>query len=439
MQSPERSKIPTTPGVYFFKDAERNVLYVGKAANLRNRVASYFAARVDLGPAKQKLLTEATSITWVEVPTEIDALLTEAHYIKKYHPRFNVLLRDDKTYLSVKITDEEFPRIMPTRKIEKDGTYFGPYTDARAVRETLKTLRRYFPYRTSCKPNIGRACLDAHLGLCPGVCAGRITATEYKKNVRRIAMFLDGKRGQVIQGLKKELRRATGKSRITKRDLRIVKNIARGTEAKFEKADKLRAQIHYLETVLTMQHVLGFGEKAEADAAELARALGLQRVPERIEGYDISNFQGHEATASMVVFRGGEADKSEYKKFKIKTVHGSDDFASLRETLTRRFANHGPKSADPWPTPDLVIIDGGRPQLSAALDVWRAQQLTIPLVSLAKRYEEIFTPHSPHPLVLERTSGALHLAQRIRDEAHRFAVRYHKHLRHRKLRLAMHR
>lgn len=414
MTKPPRQEIPITPGVYFFKDAKGEVLYVGKATNLRNRLSSYFQSGNGLMPLKQRLVREAAKVTWEQVDSEIEALLKEAHEIKKLHPPYNVLLRDDKTFISVKVTDEEFPRILPTRKIEAGGTYYGPFTDARAVRETLRILRKLFPYRTSCKPNSGRLCLDAHLGLCPGVCGGRISKADYKDTIRRIKLFFEGKKQRIISGLKKDLREA-----------KRAKDEAR--------ALRLAAQIQYLEKVITMAHVLSFGEKAEGDVVELAKVLNLSEPPKRVEGYDISHVYGTLTTASMVVFTDGQANKPEYKKFKIKTVRGANDFASLQEVFRRRFGNHASTGDDPWPVPDLVIVDGGRPQLSAAMEVWRELNLTIPLISLAKRHEEIFTPASPYPIVLPRTSPGLHLVQRVRDEAHRFAVSYHTLLRRKKL------
>lgn len=408
-----RKKIPTDPGVYFFKKGNK-ILYVGKASNLKNRLSQYFQKNANLEPAKQRLIKEAARVIWETTDTDIEALLKEAHYIKKYQPPYNVLLRDDKTFISVKITDEEYPRVLTTRKIEKGGAYFGPFTDARAVKETLRILRRLFPYRTTCVPNSGRLCLAAHLGICPGVCAGKISREDYNKNIRHIKDFFTGKKKKIIRDLKTELKQLNQHSDI----LETVRMSAK---------ERLEYQIANLEKVLKMQKVLAFSDKIEGDIAELTKALNLKNPPHRIEGYDVSNILGTLATASMVVFADGAADKSEYKKFKIKTVRGANDFASIQEVLRRRFAH------DDWISPDLVIIDGGRPQLSAALEVWREFNLKIPLVSLAKRHEEIFTPKSPNPIVLPRDSGALHLLQRVRDEAHRFAVSYHKLLRRKKL------
>lgn len=446
-------ELPTSPGVYFFKNKKREVLYVGKAVNLRSRVSSYLQKNAYLAPLKKRLIKEANKIDWEETNSEIEALLKESHYIKKYQPPYNVLLRDDKTYLSVKITNEEFPRVLTTRKIESDGTYYGPFTDVRAVKETLKILRRIFPYRTTCAPNSGRACLYFHLGLCPGVCAGKMTAQEYRRQIQYIKDFFEGKRKKIVSRLKQNLKKLRRQN----------------DEQSLGQAENLEFKIKNLEKVLAMSRVLSFGEKAEVDIIELAKVLGLNEPPHRIEGYDISNIIGTLATASMVVFSDGLADKSKYRKFKIKTVGGANDVAMLKEVLRRRFShavfathitphnfamaklgvknkltskktskniNGGhPQSADQkeWPIPDLVVIDGGRPQLGAALEVWREYKLNIPLISLAKRYEEIFVPNQLNPLVLPRTSPALHLAERVRDEAHRFAISYHKLLRRQKL------
>ena len=495
-------ELPTSPGVYFFKNARGHMLYVGKAANLRSRVYSYlrtnpaerdgaglrfpFQPNPNLPLIKQRLIKETSIIDWEETLSEIEALLRESHYIKKYQPRFNVLLRDDKTFLSVKITNEEYPRVITTRKIEKDGTYYGPFTDARAVKETLKILRRFFPYRTTCLPNSGRACLYYHLGLCPGVCIGKMSAQEYQRQIRHLKNFFEGKRKKIISRLKQELKKLRPQD----------------DEQSLRQAEKLEFKIKNLEKVLAMSRVLSFGEKVEGDIIELAKVLNLKEPPHRIEGYDISNIMGVLATASMVVFTDGVTDKNEYRKFKIKTVRGANDVAMLKEVLRRRFSHTilvtqintpnfaiaklgvklhgftavascrtGFRGAEPrtvplggtgawvknkltskkagknissgsaaqgagqkeWPLPDLVVIDGGRPQLGAAMEVWQEFGLKIPLVSLAKRYEEIFIPNQLNPLVLPRTSPALHLLQAVRDEAHRFAVSYHKLLRRQKL------
>lgn len=431
MTSIDRQTIPVAPGVYFFKDTKGKVLYVGKAANLRSRVSSYFLKKADLSPLKTRMVAEADTLTWEETGSEIEALLQEAHYIKKYQPTNNVLLRDDKTYISVMITNEPWPRVLPTRNPEKGATIYGPFTDARAVHETLRVLRRLFPYRTSCRPasprgrtspsqrsDLFRPCLDYHLGLCPGMCGAKITQPEYKKTIRHLKDFFEGKRTRLIASLKAEAKK--------QRKLK--------TETSLQKAARLENQAQSLEKVLAMTHVLSFGEKAENDTHELAKLLNLPRPPRRIEGYDISHIMGTLQTASMVVFTDGQANKNEYRKFKIKTVRGSNDFASMQEVLRRRFdVKHSPDNPNNgWPTPDLVIIDGGRPQLSAAMQVWKELSLTIPLISLAKRIEEIFIPGQPNPILLPRISGALHLVQRVRDEAHRFAVSYHKLLRRKK-------
>jgi len=428
MISLDKKTLPETPGVYFYKKG-RAVLYVGKASNLKKRVSSYFHASANLSPAKEKLIKEATNLIWEETSSEIEALLLEAHYIKKHRPPYNVLLRDDKTFLSVVITDEEYPRILPTRKIGNEGTYFGPFTDTRAVKETLRVLRKMFPYRTNCLPESGRACLDAHIGLCPGVCAGSISAREYQKNVRRIKLFFEGKRGRVVASLKRELKPL-------KKHSYILENVRMTEEERIRtsyKIQRLEQQIQWLEKVITMTHVLQQSEKIEGDVVELGNQLELKEPPHRIEGYDISHVSGTLTTASMVVFIDGAADKSEYKKFKIKTVRGANDVASLKEVFRRRFAHRLGGEKEAWPMPDLVVVDGGRPQLGAALEVWRELKLTVPLISLAKRYEEIFVPGRVDSIVLPRTSPALHLVERVRDEAHRFCKSYHTLLRHKKL------
>lgn len=415
MKPPARATIPTTPGIYFFRKG-KEVLYVGKATNLRNRVSSYFQKGANLTPLKARLITEATRVTWEETGSEIEALLAEARNIKHFQPPYNILLRDDKTHLSVVITDEPYPRVLTTRDIEGGGTYYGPFTDARAVKETLRFFRKIFPYRTSCKPESGGLCLDAHLGLCPGVCASRITPQAYRRTIKHIKDFFEGRTKKVVRDLRGELRR------LKKRDPSTT-----GQRA------LITYRLEHLEKVLEMQKVLSFSEKAEGDVVDLGRALGLPTAPRRIEGYDISNISGTLTTASMVVFTDGHADKNQYRKFKITTVRGANDFQSMQEVLRRRFGKHGANSTAPWLTPDLVLIDGGRPQLSAAMEVWRELSLTIPILALAKRHEEVFRPGELSPLVLPHTAPAIHLLQRVRDEAHRFAVSYHKLLRRKKL------
>ncbi|MBI4262705.1 GIY-YIG nuclease family protein, partial [Candidatus Uhrbacteria bacterium] len=315
-------QLPATPGVYQFYDSGRKLLYIGKASILKSRVASYFRSEAALSAAKQELVRQIHRLKYIETTSEIEALLLEASLIKQYHPPFNVLMRDDKSYVYIKVsTEEEWPRVLATRKLDKAGTYFGPFTSSNAVRETLRVLRKIIPYRCNSRPiasrvwqlasgqKLGasskkvRACLWFHLGRCPGTCVGAISKIEYRKNIRRITLFLGGKMDMLRRALKKEM----------------------GPE-----------RVALMENVLAHTRLIATGEKFAYDAVALARVLHLSKPPERIEGYDISNTSGREATGAMVVFKNGEPEKSEYKRFKIKTVQGADDTRMLAEVLARR-------------------------------------------------------------------------------------------------------
>ena len=392
------------------KDNGGQTLYVGKAASLTKRLRSYVKPAQD--PRINRLIERLVSYETYEVQSEIEALILEANLIKKFKPEFNIQLRDDKDYLYIKITKDAFPKVLPARKrvLSDARVYFGPYPSSTAVRSTLKTLRRVFPYR-SCKPSVGKSCLHYHLGLCPGVCVGKISDTNYKKNIRNINLFLQGKKKTVVENLKKEMGKAS-------KDL------------KYEEAAKIYEKIKYLEYILQPKgDVVRYTQDPEflktyrqSELGELKQVLGLRNIPKRIEGYDVSNIQGQFATGSMVVFTDGEADKREYRKFKIKKVSGISDTDMMEEILRRRFKND-------WSHPDLIIVDGGKGQLSACLNVLRELNLKINCGALAKRLEQIYLPGREKPIKLAANSKALHVVQRLRDEAHRFAIKYHRHLR----------
>ncbi len=449
--------LPVTPGVYQFLNAKKTIIYVGKAANLRSRVQSYFSrprwsgsrplfeyegkaagrGSAGLSPAKQQMVDAVRDIRIIPTASEIEALLLEANLIKKLQPHYNVTLRDDKSYLYVKIsTEEEWPRVLTTRTLDRSGTYFGPFTSAHAVREVLRVLRKFLPYRCKqkafyqnlqrsylCKfteirsPKV-RACLWHHLGLCPGTCIGAITNKDYQKIIRRIILFFEGRMDELKRAMKREL----GPDRVL-----------------------------LMENVLAHTRVLSVGEQYASDTRDLVRVLGIPSL-HRIEGYDISNIMGCEATGSMVVFIDGEPAKSEYKKFKIKTVHRANDVAMLEEVLMRRLMHSDIqrsylcmeiRSLNIWPLPDLMIIDGGKAQLNAAVRALRPNKghpcntrVTL-VIAIAKgghggvlaQKEEIYFPYEKNPLKLPNASPALHLILRVRDEAHRFAVGYHRRLR----------
>lgn len=454
-------RLPTIPGVYQFLDGKKKIIYVGKAANLKSRVRSYFRTNADLTPMKRQMVADVRDIRIIPTNSEIEALLLEANLIKKLQPHYNVTLRDDKSYLYVKIsTEEEWPRVLTTRTIDRSGTYFGPFTSAHAVKEILRVLRKFLPYRCGQKvfdnpssPPLakgrkggvegegsrrGRACFWHHLGLCPGTCVGAITNKEYKKTIRRIRLFFEGRMDALCRAMKKEL----GPDRV-----------------------------ELMQNVLAHTRILSVGEQYANDTRDLARVLGVPLL-HRIEGYDISNIMGREAVGSMVVFVDGEPAKSEYKKFKIKTVHGADDVAMLGEVLTRRMKHSGIASPAPrlrsgnigtrndvkgfWPLPDLIIVDGGKAQLNAAVRAVQGSShclpagsdsssnniISLPVISIAKgghggvlkQKEEIYFLAQKTPLKLPNASSALHLVLRVRDEAHRFAIEYHRSLRSRRLR-----
>lgn len=401
-------ELPENSGVYIFKDASFVPIYIGKASNIKKRVKNHFDLRSS-DPKEILLIDRVKNIESIKVDSEIEALILEAHLIKRYRPVFNSRLKDDKDYLYIKITNEPFPKVLAARKRGLKNTidFFGPFPSASRVRTTLKTLRRIFPY-SNCKPNQKRPCLHYHIGLCPGVCAGLITKGQYRSNIKKISLFLKGEKDKVLNTLEKELKGATKK-------------------LEFETASHIKNQlesINYItKPVRTFEYLdLDIEEIKKEELATLAKTLDIPRSPKRIECYDISNIGGKDATGSMVVFNDGVADHDQYRRFKIKQVEGINDPAMLSEVLARRLQND-------WLRPDLIVIDGGRGQLNAALGVITRFKLSIPVISLAKRLEEIYTPDKKEPLRLSRNNSALKLIQRVRDEAHRFAISYHRKLR----------
>lgn len=404
--------ITANPGVYLFKNTAGKIIYVGKAINLKNRINSYFQ-KINQTPKTKLLVTEIADLETISVQSELEALLLEAKLIKKFQPEYNSQLKDDKDYLYIILTAEEFPAVITGRKqdLVKASDYFGPFPSANAARQTLKTLRLVIPFRINCRPKSLRACLGYHLGLCPGVCAGTITAKEYRNNLRRIKKFLNGETKNLVGEMEKE-----------------VKSYAKTLN--FEKAAEIQKQINAIKNITTKiesveKYLTGprlLENRYENQLLELKEVLRLEKLPERIECYDISNISGTEATGSMVVLEGGQTAKNDYRRFKIKKVKSSNDPAMMREVLTRRFKNS-------WKKPDLIIVDGGKTQLSAALEVLAKQKLKIPVFGLAKKLEEIHRPGDRQTIRFGKYSGALQLLQRIRDEAHRFAITYHRYLR----------
>lgn len=402
------SSLPQTPGVYLMKSRAGEFLYVGKAGNLRRRVSSYFLRPQD--GRISRLVSEIKKIDYQKTDTAIEALILEAALIKKHQPRFNIREKDDKSFLYVEITKDKFPRVILVRgkdvlgdkpfdkAQDKHGKLYGPFTSAKSLREALKIIRRIFPYSTHVSgQKFIRPCFDYEIGLCPGVCTGLISRTEYRKHINHIKLFFDGKKQRILKNLRREMSKAS-------------------KQLRFEEAVKIRRQIFSLE------HIQDIALISEDDRD--SRTKGF-----RIEGYDISNISGVSAVGSMVVFVDDKPDKNEYRKFKIKTVVGANDTAMLKEVLTRRFnrARLSVEGALGWQLPNFILIDGGVPQVNAAREVAREMNIKIPIAGIAKgperkRNDFIGTiPPSINRLTLIR----------VRDEAHRFAISYHKKVRNR--------
>ncbi len=403
--------LPTTPGVYLYKDTSGGVIYIGKAAVLRNRVRQYFQASRVRDPKTDVLVSQITDLDWIETESEADALFLEAELVKRYMPRFNIELRDDKSNLFVRIDLKSLhPTVSLIRRPLDDGAdYYGPYYGSLEVRKALRYLRRVFPYDE--KPAYGkRVSLNYHLGLSPGLEESKQPLEAYRANLRKLALVITGQRTAVIKQLEADMKRAAQTNQ-------------------FELAGSLRDQISALKH---LRKQIVFGDREFMDASKdraltgLQELLGLPKPPRRIEGYDISHLQGTDNVASMVVFTSGVPDKREYRKFKMRLT-GNDDFAHMREVISRRFSGRS-KS---WPKPDLLLIDGGKGQLGSVLEALAALDVNIPAIGLAKRQEQIVrhTANGFEVLDLPITSDVIKLLQRIRDESHRFAVTYQSTLR----------
>ncbi len=585
--------LPHKPGIYIMKDAQGTLLYVGKAISLYNRVRSYFQESSDLSPKNRSMVAKVEDIEFLVVKNEVEALVLESNYIKEYRPKYNVLMRDDKSYPYIKVAlTEDFPRVYRVRSFHRDGNrYFGPYTNSGAVDATLDLLNKLFAFRT-CRydastwappaqgePPAGwkqkllpRPCTQYYIHRCIAPCVAYATREEYDAVIKQVILFLEGKHDEVVKTLQEKMQAAAENlnfeeaARIRDRiqavervleKQRIISTegqddqdviafasdedetcmmtfffrngkligreffILQGTRdsspgevmASFlqqfyessphippelvveaepddraviqswlrekrngaisitapKRGDKLRLIEMVKQNaseVLEQQRIkwLTDSQKTQLALEELQEALNLAAPPQRIECYDISNTQGTNSVGAMVVFEAGRPKPSEYRRFKIKTVEGPNDFASHQEVLRRRFRNAAKQAAadvetaseiithtdtyiEPadyatvdetpvatqfqheWALPDLIIIDGGKGQLSAAMEVLQELHIDIPTVGLAKENEEIFTPGSPDPIMLPRSSQGLYMVQRIRDEAHRFGITYHRKLR----------
>ncbi len=423
--------LPREPGVYFHKDKQGDIIYVGKAAVLRNRVRQYFQVSRSRDPKTEALVGEIADLDWMVVESELEALFLEAEMIRRYMPRYNILLRDDKALSYIRIDyDSDYPTVTTTRRPLDDGArYFGPYFSTHAVRQSLKLLRRAFPFATRQLAGQKRATLHYHLGLDPGLEEGKTSLEAYRANLRKLIAIIQGKRKTIESELERDMKRAA--------------------KAKdFETAATLRNQLFALRG-LNKQVI--FSDKEFLDISkdhalnEMVNLLSLPKFPQRIEGYDISHMQGTDVVASMVVFTNGVSNKAEYRKFKTKINH-NNDFYNMHETLKRRLSDKNRKA---WGLPNLVLIDGGKGQLDAALQARDACGCSqIPFIGLAKREEQIvihkdksgltldeatlhqlggFTTNSDEFILvnLPHNTNLVKLLQRIRDESHRFAVTYH--------------
>ena len=527
------SHLPTTPGVYLWRDKYQRIIYVGKAINLRNRVRSYVQQDVNRSVKVTAMMRRAWDVETIQTKTEMEALILEATLIKEHHPKYNIMLRDDKTYPYVKITvQEDFPRLFMTRRLERDGAkYFGPFTDVTAVHHVLRILRSYYPLRTCKSMKVERPCLQYHMHYCEGPCMNYVTVESYRRYIDDIVALFEGKQVQIIQEITSKMEQASedlefelaakyrddllsiqkvqekqrmvtqrgdmdvlgmaidgpmaciqlffirsgrllgrenyfvqhegdspdlvmtefikqyygGSTFIPKELLLPMDSVDRElfsewfSSMKGQQVDVSVPQRGYKKDLIKMaeenaQNFLAERrrqwqytiDKSGGAVKKLAEVLDLPRLPERMECYDISHMQGAETVASMVVFEGGKPAKREYRRFKLKTVQGKpDDFASMAEIMERRYGNE-----KDWPMPDLIIIDGGKGQLNAALPVIRAMGVTdVPVISLAKRIEEVFIEGESESIILEHHTPELQLLQQIRDEAHRFAITYHRRLR----------
>jgi excinuclease ABC subunit C len=423
-------QLPDAPGVYFHKNAQDEIIYVGKAAVLRNRVRQYFQKSRTRDPKTDALVHDIADTDWMIVESELEALFLEAEMIRRYMPRYNILLRDDKSMSYIRIDyDSDYPTVSTTRRPLDDGArYFGPYSSTTAIRQALKILRRIFPFATRQLAGQKRATLHYHLGLDPGLEEGRTTIEAYRANLRKLILVIEGKRKNIEHELERDMKHA-----------------AKAQE--FEQAARIRNQLFTLQKI--NKQVI-FSDKEFMDISkdhalnELVDLLSLERFPRRIEGYDISHMSGTNVVASMVVFTHGVSDKSEYRKFKTRKDH-NNDFFNMNETLGRRLSE---KNLKAWGKPDLILIDGGKGQLDAALKARDEAGCKMPFIGLAKREEQIVIDKNRSNLTLNidvlhklggyttesedfilvnvpHTTNVVKLLQRIRDESHRFAVSYH--------------
>ncbi len=409
--------IPISSGVYFFLDESKTPIYIGKASNLRNRLRSY--AYDNQNERIHEMVNMARSIIWQETDSEIEALILESQLIKKHHPRFNIMLRDDKQYFYVVFTDDMYPRIFVDHR--PDSTHYekciGPFTSGNAIKTTLKLLRKIFPYCT-CRQTHHKACLNYHIHNCPGFCCLKKNDStdkqrkEYKQNIHAIEAILLGKKNNILKKLNTEM-------------------LINGKAGNFEHALILRDKIKKLETVFSNAKILkDLASREHVNALkQLQKLLGLQEAPRRIEGYDIAHIQGSYCSGGMVVFEDGIPNKKEYRKFKIANFRKPNDTGMLAEMLTRRL-----KHTD-WPRPDLVVIDGGKAQFSVAEQILKVLNIDIPIIALTKNEKHkgkyiILAPDKSHKIIAieDLDEACTNLILEVDAEAHRFAISYYKKL-----------
>ncbi len=402
-------QLPDQPGVYLMKDADGAVLYVGKAASLRKRAGSYFRSRQHLSPRIAALMTHVRDIDYIATRTEAEALIYEAGLIRERQPRYNVAYRDDKRYPMLKLTvNEPWPRLSVVRRRKDDGAlYFGPYADATLLRRAMKLVRRVFPLR-ACNPLPEKACLDFHLGLCAAPCIGNIDQASYRQIIHDLTLFLNGKRDELLADLTRRMEAASVGER-------------------FEEAGRLRDMVQAMGAMSSPPEIVSVSAQTAEQLRQLTEALQLDGIPRRIEAFDISNLHGKQPTGSMVCFVDGLPARAEYRTFRIRDIEGIDDYRMMRQVVRRRYER---VLAERQPLPDLVLIDGGRGHVESARQELQAMGLErLPVIGLAKRLEQIIVPDREQPIELPRDAKALHLLQRIRDEAHRRAIGHHRRLR----------
>tara|TARA_R110002095_G_scaffold206838_1_gene191234 strand:- start:45569 stop:46945 length:1377 start_codon:yes stop_codon:yes gene_type:complete len=415
---------PTTPGVYLMKDAQARVIYVGKAVNLKSRASSYFTQAAAVERRTAELVTEIADIDFLETETEVDALLLEARLIKDIRPRFNSELKDDKTFPYLEITTrEDFPRVEFTRTPQSKGTkLYGPFTNAKQLRGTITVLQKIFRFR-NCSLDIEdgdekwrwfRPCLLHSINQCTAPCNLRISKEDYRKDINRLKLFLDGKKDRLINEMKKEMQAASeAKSYETAARLRDEIQLLDSLHQRGNLEDHAQPEVFYIDPKKGMQG--------------LKKVFQLPELPRRIEGVDIAHLQGGETVASLVQFIDGLPFKHGYKRFKIRTVKGIDDYASIKEVVSRRIRRLHQEGES---FPDILLIDGGKGQLNAAMSAMHELGVEPPFtISLAKREEEVYVPGETEPRRLSRHSYGLRLLQYVRDESHRFAQHYHHLLR----------